>query len=193
MTIRHESLKDSPPIRHFSVQDYHYMGESGILKVGERLELIAGEIIQMSPIECLHADWVDRLTRFFIKKLPETITVRTQNPIHLDNYNEPQPDLALVRSRVQPYCEAHPTPQDILLIIEVAETTLHYDRYTKIPLYAKHNIPEVWLFDLQNNQLEIYRAPQEGDYHLILKPLQQEQVTLIELPEVNVVLAQLFV
>lgn len=146
----------------------------------------------MAPIGSQHADWVDRLVRLFVKNLPDDYRVRPQNPVYLDESNEPEPDIALLKPRQQPYREAHPRPEDVLLIIEVADSSLEYDRDVKLPLYAKHAIPEVWLIDVVANRLEIYRQPQQGDYRVHLKPMRDETVTLFAMEETAIDLRQLF-
>ena len=181
-----------PHLYPMTVSAYHRMGEASILDMTQRTELIDARIIAMAPIGSEHADWIDRLTRFFIKILPDTITVRPQNPVYLDENNEPEPDIALLRPRQQPYREAHPRPEDVLLIIEVADTTLKYDQAVKMPLYARHGIPEAWIVDVAANRLEIYREPQDGEYRVHLKPRQNETIVLFALMELSVDLKKLF-
>lgn len=176
----------APHLYPINVAAYHRMGEIGIFNEGELTELIDAMIIIMAPIGSEHADWVDRLTRFFIKNVPEDITVRSQNPVHLDEHNEPQPDLALLRPRKQPYRQAHPRAEDVLLIIEVADTSQNYDRNVKVPLYARYGIPEVWLLDIRRNCLEIYQAPNEQGYRLMLKPSRDERITPMKLTELEI-------
>jgi Uma2 family endonuclease len=181
-----------PHIFPLTVSAYHRMAEIGILDLAKRTELIDGRILTMPPIGTLHADWVNRLNRVFFESLPRGITVAVQNPVYLDESNEPEPDIALLKPRQQPYSEAHPRPEDVLLIMEVADTSLDYDRDVKLPLYARHAIPEVWLLDVAKNRLEIFRQPAQDDYRLHLKPLNDETVTLFAMEEVRIDLAQLF-
>ncbi len=181
-----------PHLCLISVSGYHRMAETGILDVTQRTELIDGRIITMAPIGSKHADWVDRLARYCIKNLPDDLTVRPQNPIYLDKVSESEPDLALLRPRQQPYRDAQPRPEDVLLVIEVADTTLDYDRDVKIPLYAKHAIPEVWLVDVAMNRLEIYREPTDGDYRVRLKPRSQEIIALSAAESIKIDLGVLF-
>nr|VFJ91170.1 MAG: Endonuclease, Uma2 family (restriction endonuclease fold) [Candidatus Kentron sp. H]VFJ92184.1 MAG: Endonuclease, Uma2 family (restriction endonuclease fold) [Candidatus Kentron sp. H]VFJ98854.1 MAG: Endonuclease, Uma2 family (restriction endonuclease fold) [Candidatus Kentron sp. H] len=167
-----------------SVTQYHRMGERDILDPRERTELLDAKIITMPPIGSQHADWVDRLNRFFSRAVPETITVRVRN-------NEPEPDIALLRPRREPYRDAHPRPADVLLIVEVADSTLIYDRDIKTPLYARHGIPEVWVLDVPANRLAIYREPSEGEYRLHPRPRREEIIPLSALPAVRVDLGTL--
>ena len=120
------------------------MIDSGILTPDDRVELIQGEIVQMSPIGRRHAAGVNRLVRIFTRLLGERIIVSSQNPVELNNNSEPQPDLALLLPRPDFYESGHPQPKDILLLVEVADTTANYDREVKIPLYAKDSIIEVF-------------------------------------------------
>ncbi|MDS4031269.1 MAG: Uma2 family endonuclease [Candidatus Contendobacter sp.] len=143
------------------------MGEVGLLNEDSRVELIDGEIVQKElPISSQHAGAVRHLIVLMHRDLPAKgkYIVSVHNPVVLNEYNEPEPDLALLRWRDNFYVDAHPGPQDVLLIIEISDSTLRYDRDVKIPLYAKNGIPEVWLLDIQNRQLEIYREPINGIY-----------------------------
>lgn len=175
-----------PHLYPINVATYYRMGEIGIWAKGERTELIDARIMTMAPIGSEHADWVDRLNQFFVKTVPKDIMVRIQNPVHLDEYNEPQPDIALLRPREQPYREAHPRAEDVLLIIEVADTSLNYDRHVKVPLYARYGIVEVWLLDICGNRLEIYQEPQEEGYRIMLKPRRNERIIPTKLAMIGI-------
>src|SRR5436190_15615228 len=130
--------------RRFTLDEYHRMGKTGILSEDDRVELIEGEIIEMSPIGSRHAACVDRFNEL-IARLRLNIIVRVQSSIQLDDYSQPQPDLALLRRRDDFYSSSLPRPADVLLVIEVADTTLEYDRFVKLPLSAHAGIPEAWL------------------------------------------------
>jgi len=149
-----------PPSRHLiSVDAFHRMGETGILGPRDRVELIDGEIIDMSPIGVLHAAIVDVLARHFGRRAGESVFVRCQNPLRLDDISEPEPDIAILRPRADFYMTAHPGAADVLLVIEVADTSLAYDLGTKVPLYARHGIPEVWVIDAATRQTRVFRRP----------------------------------
>jgi Uma2 family endonuclease len=150
--------------RRWTVAEYHQMGEAGILAPDERVELIAGEIIQMTPIGPAHASIVNLLDRRLQAVIGDHAIVSTQNPVVLDSHSEPQPDVALLRPRDDWYRQALPTANDILLVIEVADSSLDYDRKGKIPRYAQHAIPEVWLVDVSAKSLTIFSDPTSGDY-----------------------------
>jgi Uma2 family endonuclease len=150
--------------RCFTVAQYNRMGEAGILTEDDRVELIEGEIIEMSSIGRRHAACVGRLTNLLSKLLAESAIVWVQNPIVLDDYSEPQPDVALLRRRDDFYEHSLPAPADVLLVIEVADTTLDYDRQIKVPLHARAGIAEVWIVNLMDEQVEVYAEPVNGAY-----------------------------
>ncbi|MGD1807820.1 Uma2 family endonuclease [Dapis sp. BLCC M126] len=143
--------------RQFTVKEYHQMAKVGILKEDDRVELIGGEIVKMAPIGIPHAGCVRRLNRIFNKLLSGKAIVDIQNPIDLNDESEPQPDLVLLQWREDYYAEKHPQPEDILLLVEVADSTIKYDREVKIPLYAENEIYEVWLIDINQELVEVYR------------------------------------
>ena len=147
----------------FTVEEYYRMGEAGILSPDVRVELVDGEIRRMPPIDPPHANIVDRLTIMLAARLAGVAHLRVQGPIHLDNYNEPQPDLTVMRFRGD-YSRRHPTPVDVLLVIEVADTSLSYDRDEKMPLYGRSGIPEAWLVDVQAGTITVFTEPQAGGY-----------------------------
>jgi Uma2 family endonuclease len=139
-----------------TVHDFHRMGEAGILSINSRMELIEGEITDMAPIGSRHAAIVKQLMALFVRAVGARAIVSVQDPIILGEYSEPEPDLALLRPRDDFYALALPRADDVFLIIEVADTTLRYDREIKIPLYARHGIPEVWLIDVEGRTLTIF-------------------------------------
>ncbi|MDB9510407.1 Uma2 family endonuclease [Kamptonema animale CS-326] len=155
--------------RLFTVQEYHLMGEAGIFGNNERVELIEGEIIQMAAIGKRHAARVDRLANFFCERVRRRAIVRVQNPICLDDKSEPHPDIALVQTRADFYESALPNSENILLLVEVADSTVDYDRDVKVPNYSRSGIQEVWLWDLEANCLEVYRLPTANGYSSIQK------------------------
>ena len=151
---------------HFTVSEYERMGETGIFPPDARVELIEGEIIEMSPIGSRHAAAVDVAARSLMHQTDEFAIVRIQNPIVLNDFSEPQPDISVLRYRPDFYRAAHPRPEDVLLVIEVADTTVQYDRHTKIPLYARAGISEALLFNLPDDRLEYFSRPEEGAYQI---------------------------
>ena len=150
--------------RPFTVGEYYRMAEAAILTEEDRVELVAGQIVAMSPIGSRHAACVDRLNGLLHRQPGSAFIVRVQSPIALDAYSEPEPDLVLLRPRADFYAEAHPSAADVLLAVEVADTSIDYDREVKLPLYAQAGLPEVWLIDLQESRIEVYARPQGGAY-----------------------------
>ena len=154
------TIPRTAPCRHrLTVSDFHRMGEAGIFAAGDRVELIDGEVIDMSPIGALHAAIVARLTAFLCRSVGSGVIVWCQNPIRLDEASEPEPDIALLRPRADGYMSAHPGPEDVLVVIEVADTSLAYDLGVKVPLYARHGILEAWVIDAATRQTRVFREP----------------------------------
>ena len=153
--------------RKFTIQEYHQMLDSGIIAMDERIELLKGEIIAMSPIGIKHAACVRRLNNILSQHLQGEAIIDIQNPLELDNLSEPQPDIALLKPRADFYATAHPQSKDIFLIIEVADKTLKSDREVKIPLYAENQIAEVWLVDINGESIEVYREPRNDKYQTV--------------------------
>ena len=150
----------------FTVDEYYRMIELGLLKDYEKAEIIEGELIQSMPIGDRHACIVDNLMDFFIKNVPDTIRVRGQNPIRISDYNEPQPDLSF--GDLTKYDgRRKPKADEVLLVIEVSDATLKYDRNTKLALYAEAEIPEAWIVNLPNDIIEIHTKPKFGLYQLV--------------------------
>jgi Uma2 family endonuclease len=179
--------------RHkLTVADYHKMADAGILTEDDRVELIEGEIIQMPPIGSQHAGTVNRLSRRLDRAIGDMGIVAVQNPITLGGHSQPQPDIAVLKPRTDYYAQSHPSPDDVLLLIEVADSSTEYERNVKLPLYARHGIPEVWVIDLREPGLEIHRDPGPDGYRHILRPEKGERVSPSLLPEVRFVAAELF-
>ncbi len=171
--------------RPFSVTDYHRMAAAGILTEDDRVELIKGKIIIMSPIGSRHAACVKRLNALLSQQVGGVALVSIQDPIRLDDYSEPEPDVALLRPRDDFYAHAHPTPTDVLLVIEVADTSEGYDRSEKIPLYARAAIPEVWLVSLPQNRIEVYTEPVADMYRQIRYALPGDVLVAQHVPGVQ--------
>jgi Uma2 family endonuclease len=181
------------PQRHrLTVAEYYRMAEAGILGEDDRVELIEGEIIDMPPIGTDHTSVVKRLNSIFARNVGVRAIVSVQDPIRLNPRSEPQPDIALLRYRADFYRHAHPGPEDVLLLVEVADSSLRYDREVKLPLYARHGIPEVWIVDLEHRRLEIYRRPAEETYLDKHCPGRDETIARAELAECVVDLGELF-
>ena len=171
--------------RKFSVKEYNQMPQAGILKKDERVELIRGEIVKMSPIGRHHAACVNRLNQLFSQRLSDRVLVSPQNPVELDDYSEPEPDLALLEPKADFYDSGHPKPGEIFLIVEVADNTIKYDREIKIPLYAENNIVEVWLVDINEQCLEVYRQPTASGYRQVKKLRRGQNLSIQQLDGIN--------
>lgn len=153
--------------RRFSVDEFRRMTEAGILPEESGWEVIDGFLVDKMTIGSRHASVVKRLTAFLYGVLGDRFTVAVQDPIHIDDYNEPEPDIAILKYRADFYAEAHPSPADTLLVIEVSDSTISLDREVKLGLYAEAGIPEVWLIDLKANAVERHTSPDNGRYHSI--------------------------
>jgi Uma2 family endonuclease len=153
-------LKFVLPIRRLTVSEYHRMVEAGILSEDEQVELIDGVIVQMDPQQSKHSAVISRMaSQFYQLALEGKTMLRVQTPIILTDDTEPEPDLALVNPHEDAYAEAHPFPHDALLLIEVSDTSLEFDKEIKLPRYAASEIPEVWIVNLIDNRIEVYREP----------------------------------
>ena len=140
------------------------MAEAGILNEDDRVELIGGEIIAMTPIGPRHAFVVDWLVRAFLESVGGRAAIRTQNPTILDDLSEPQPDIAIATGPLERYRSRHPRPRDLLLVIEVCDATAAIDRNIKIPRYALTGVPETWLVDLDSDRVDVFRVPRPDGY-----------------------------
>jgi len=169
--------------RRFNVDEYYAMARAGILTEDERVELLDGEVVVMTPIGVRHQACVDRLNRrVFSRRFDDRAVVRVQGPVRLDGHSEPEPDVALLRLPLERYYVAHPTPEDVLLIVEVADTSLQRDRRGKVPLYASAGIAEVWIVNVEARETEVYRQP-SGDRYTKVQHLRDGKVTPLAFPD----------
>jgi Uma2 family endonuclease len=155
----------APTRRRFDIDAYYRTAEAGVLGDPRRVELIDGEIFDMAAIGGPHAAVTNRLARLFSRSLSDDAALTSvQTPLRLDAYNEPEPDVMLLRSRADDYRASHLGAADVLLLVEVSETSLAYDRGVKLALYARFGVPEVWIVDLVSVAIEVYREPKDGAY-----------------------------
>jgi Uma2 family endonuclease len=152
--------------RRFTVDEYHRMGEAGVFGPEDRVELLDGEVIEMSPIGSEHAGCVNALEDLFRHRLRHKVIVSVQNPFLLSSYSEPLPDLCLLRPRADFYRRSHPQSGDVLLVIEVASGSLVYDRGRKRPAYADAGVAELWIVDLAGEAVLVHRRPSGRTYRL---------------------------
>ena len=183
---------ESWPQRHrITVHEYHRMAEIGLLAPDARVELIEGEIIDMAPIGSEHASVVDQLNHLLVRAVGERAIVRVQGSVRLSHITEPEPDVAVLRPRADFYRHEHPNGADILLLIEVSDSTLRYDRDVKVPLYAKHGVAETWIVNLRDHCLSTYADPADGRYRTHATVAELGVTPLAALPAVTVNLSKL--
>lgn len=181
------------PQRHaISAVEYLRMGEGGVFAPEARLELIEGEIVEMAPIGSPHAGVVMILNRLFNRTAGDLAIVLVQSPLIVGDRSVPQPDLALLRPRADSYTRSHPTTADVLLVVEVSDTTLPFDLGRKIPLYARCGITEAWVIDLSERAVRVFRDPSPSGYRASFTLQGDESVTALALPAIVVPVAALF-
>ncbi|WP_376791159.1 Uma2 family endonuclease [Thermoflexus sp.] len=171
--------------RRFTVEEYHRMREAGILTEDDRIELIEGEIIEMPPISSMHAGCVDRLAMRLMEGLRRRAIVRVQSPIRLGGLSVPVPDVALLRPRADLYATAPPGPEDVFLVIEVAESSGAYDRERKLPLYGRAGVPETWVVDLERGEVVVGRDPSPEGYRTVRTARRGETLTPLAFPDLT--------
>ena len=180
--------REQQPRRLFDVDEYYRMAEVGILKPDERVELIEGEIRVMSPIGRRHISALIRLNRVFSRKLLDVAEVSIQSPVRLRPSVEPEPDVAILRlhpDEPNPYADAQPSAEDVLLIVEVAWSSLDYDLGEKADLYARYGIPELWVLDLTRDRLLIHREPTAEGYASVRELPRGETISPVAFPDVT--------
>jgi Uma2 family endonuclease len=175
------------PQKHLTnLDEWHRLGDAGIFPPESRMELIEGEILHMAPIGFNHAGHINRLISFFAPLLAGKAAISAQNPLQLGDLSEPEPDFMLLRPEANFYSTRHPKADDVLLLIEVSDSTLRFDRSQKARLYATYGIPEYWIINLIDNCLEVYRQPQDGDYQDKSILSKTDSLNLLVLPDIRV-------
>jgi Uma2 family endonuclease len=175
----------------FTVDDFYRMGEVGILPPEARVELIDGEVIRMAPTGSGHSGSVEYLGHRLRQGVGAAAFVRTQHPIRLALRLEPEPDLSVVQPRADFYRRSHPTPADVLLIVEVADSTLTYDLETKGPRYAQAGIVEYWIVDLTGDRLLVHRDPRDGAYQSVQALTREDSVRPLAFPDLAIAVADI--
>ena len=180
------------PARHwrFTVDDYEQMGLTGIFHEDDRVELIEGEIYEMSPIGGPHVECINGLNMMFARSVPEGILVSIQNPVRIGDLSMPQPDLVVLRDHR--FSGKVPNAGDVLLIVEVSDTTLRYDRDVKMPLYAQAGVPEAWIADVNQEEIIAHRDPVDGIYGDVRAYTKGESLSPVQLPEITVRVSDIF-
>ncbi len=176
----------APGLRRFTVKDYCCMLEAGILHEDDHVELIRGEIRMMSPKGPKHASGNSRANRYFMKLLGDQAIIRIQDPIHLDDFSEPEPDLVVAALVEDEYDYHHPTPEEIYLALEVADSSLEYDRDEKSKLYAQAGIRQYCILNLRERELEDYRQPSVNGYRSKQTYTAEQRFSLAAFPEISV-------
>jgi Uma2 family endonuclease len=169
----------------FTVDDFHRMGEAGIFGPEPRVELIEGEIIEMAALGTRHMGCVNRATELLVTRLAGKAVVSVQNAVLLSRYTEPQPDIVLAKPRASYYDDKYIAPEDTFLVIEVSDSTLRYDRDRKMPLYAKAGVPELWIENLRNDVILVYRDPTPSGYKKALTLRRGDSITISAFEEVE--------
>jgi Uma2 family endonuclease len=185
-------MNDLLPSHRITVDEYYRMSEVGLLAPDVRTELIDGEVIEMPSMGSSHAGTVVQLNSLLTPVISHPSQLRMQLPIRLDIHSEPEPDLSVVLPRKDFYRSRHPLPADMLLVVEISQSTLRLDLKVKVPLYARHQVPEVWVVDLEHNRIHFFRSPKNGVYTDVSFTDKPEAVALIAVPGITVDLAELF-
>jgi Uma2 family endonuclease len=172
--------------RLFTVHDYHRMVDAGILCEDDRVELIRGEILEMSPIGPRHSAAVLRSTQALVRAVGDRAIVGVQGSIRLDEYDEPQPDIYLLRPKTDFYASGHAGPSDIFLIVEMADSSLKYDQTVKMQLYAETAVPEYWIADIRNDCVIVYTDPSKDGYRTVRTFQRGSSMTPGLLPELSI-------
>ena len=172
------------PRRLFTVDEYHRMVDAGVFGPEERVELIDGEIIEMSPIGPRHAGCVINLNRLLVTRLGTRAVISPQNPVVIRPRSEPQPDMLVLRPRDVSYSRAHPVPEDVLLAVEVGDTTARFDRLVKARVYARARMVEYWLVDVGAERVEVFRNPEGEAYRDVAQAERGGRVSPLAFPDV---------
>ena len=191
MTVGQRPVSDVQRYR-FDVDAFARMGEAGIFTEDERVELIDGEVREMTPIGPPHAGIVNRLTELLVTHLAGRATVIVQNPIRLDRHTEPQPDLVVARRRKGFYADRHPEPGDVLLVVEVADSSVRYDRAEKAPRYGRAGIPETWLVDVEAGAVTVYADPGPQGYARQQVRRRGERLAAASVPDLDLAVDDVF-
>jgi Uma2 family endonuclease len=180
------------PAKHrFSVKEYYRMAETGVLRPDVRVELLDGQILDMSPIGPFHGGVTNFLNLFFTGAAKGRWVTSVQNPVRLDNHSEPQPDLLLLTPSTDFFGKRHPRPEDVFLLVEIADSSLEKDQQEKLPAYARAGIAEVWIVDLNEQTIEVYRQPNFAGYSVKTILREGDKASPQSFPDAMVDVAQL--
>jgi Uma2 family endonuclease len=182
-----------PIKRLFTVSEYHSLAEAGILTEDDRVELIEGEIFQMAPIGNRHASCVKRFNHLLSRGLGDRALLGVQDPIMLDDHSEMEPDISVLRPRADYYSNSRPTPEDTFLVVEVAVSSARFDRFKKVPVYARNGVPEVWLIDLTTDRVEVYREPSAMSYRDVRQLKAGDRLSPLAFPDLVLEVGEILV
>jgi Uma2 family endonuclease len=186
------AILEYPQKHPISAEEYLRMGEAGVFAPDVRLELIEGEIVEMAPIGSPHSGRVNQLNELFVRRASGRAIVSVQHPLIVSNLSVPEPDLALLKPRADYYAKSHPEVADVLLVIEVSDTTLKFDIGTKMPLYARCGVVEAWVVDVNAQVIRVFREPAGGGYRSVSAAQVGQRIACVALPEVFVDVAEIF-
>lgn len=184
-------MRIETPTYRFTVEEYRKLGEAGILDEDDRIELLDGELVIMSPIGYRHALTINRLIEFFSDRRKDRYIVSAQNPVVIYPASEPQPDIVLVRRSAEVYKTDNPGPSDVLLLVEVADSSLSYDRGAKVRAYGRAGINEFWIVNLTENAIETYRHPVGENYQETARFRRGQTVAPLAFPDLEVSVAEI--
>ena len=176
----------NPARKLFSVREYEELIATGFFTGKKRVELIEGELIEKMTQGDPHIGCINRLNRIFMRSLGDDFIVSVQNAIVVNPYSAPEPDVAILRFREDFYASGKAKPEDVLLVIEVSDSTVRFDRQTKMPLYGRAGIEEAWLVNLPRKVLEVYRSPVNGKYEVVQKLGKNDSITPLNFPELQI-------
>ncbi len=180
------------PTKHLTnLDEWRRLGEANIFPPGSRIELINGEILEMSPIDFNHSGHLKGINKLFTKLIPANLFTSVQDPLQLGDLSEPEPDFMLLKPNHDGYKTRHPIADDVLLLIEVADSSLAFEQNQKLRLYALHNIPEYWLLNLNDNCLEVYRKPHGEVYAEKTTLYSGDKITLSQLPDICIQVSEI--
>lgn len=183
----------APAAKPITIDLYQQMGEKGLLGPEDRVQLIEGEILEMPPIGPRHGSVTGRLNKWLSRATGDAAIVRLGNPVSLGQYSQPQSDLMLLKPRADDYVVSHPGPEDVLLAVEVSDSTLQFDRGRKRELYARFAVPEYWVIDVNSRGIEAYSDPANGEFRSVVKYRLEDTVWPRALPQVRTAVKELFV
>jgi Uma2 family endonuclease len=185
------SRHPATPRRMLTVDEYHRMGEVGILTDDDRVELIEGELVATAPIGSEHIATTNALNRLLVLAVGDRGIVSVGNPVRLTRHSEPQPDFSILKPR-DDYRKTVPRPEDTMLAVEVANISLDYDRKVKLALYARSGIPEVWIVNLAAEEVEVYRSPVADSYTSVARAGRSDSLTIEAIPDVVISVGEIF-